>query len=226
MARQPYLPVYEDRSYVVGALVMKDRDDLMAVIGKIIALWSHVDNETGTLFSLLMGTESDAALAVFLTLRRASNQREALTAAAQFKLNGEDLLIFNALMRVYGSLEAERNMLAHGCFGRCDEDPSLLYCIEIKHNVHFIVETLSREARGDFSKDRHARLKEHLYVYRKADLVKIYVDMESFWWAVFYFDGYLRNPADKGRLAEREKLKEYPMIKSALDTPAAGKGAR
>jgi hypothetical protein len=217
MPRQPYLPAYEDRSYVVGALVMKDRDDLMAVIGKIIALWSHADNEIATLFSLLMGTESDAALAVFLTLRRASNQREALTAAAQFKLNGEDLRIFNALMRVYGSLEAERNMLAHSCFGRCDEDPSLLYCIEIKHNVHFIVETLSREARGDVSRDRHARLKEHLYVYRKADLDKIYADMESFWWAAFYFNGYLRNPIDIGRLAEREKLKEYPIIKAAID---------
>jgi hypothetical protein len=216
MPRQPYLPVYQDQSYVVGALVLKDRDDLAAPIGKIIALWSHVDNEIGTLFSLLMGTQSDAALAVFLTLRRSSNQRDALTAAAQFKLSADDLTIFNALMKVYGSLEVERNTLAHGCFGRCDEDPTLLYCIEIKHNVHFIVETLSRETRGDFSTDRHARLKEHLYVYRKADLDKLYADMESFWWAGFYFNGYLRNPTNKDRVAELDKLKEYPIMKAAL----------
>jgi hypothetical protein len=218
MPRQPYLPVYEDRPYTVGALVLKGRDDLAAAIGKPIALWSQVDNEMGNLFSLLLGTESEAALAVFLTLRRASSQREALIAAAEFKLTGEDGATFNALMKVYGSLEAERNTLAHSCFGICPQDPSLLFCIEIKHHVHFIVDTLSREARGDFSADRHAKLKEHLFVYRKADLDKLYDDMESFWWAVFYFNGYLRNPSNEGRRGEVAKLRAYPLIKAALGT--------
>src|ERR1700727_2273891 len=77
------------------------------------------------------------------------------------------------------------------------------YCIASKLNTMCI----------SSSKHCRERLKEHLYVYRKADLDKIFADMESFWWAAFYFNGYLRNPIDIGRLAEREKLKEYPIIK-------------
>jgi hypothetical protein len=216
MPRQPYLPVYQDRPYVVGAFVLKNRDDLAAPIGKIMSLWSQVDNEMGNLFSLLLGTESEAALAVFLTLRRASNQREALAEAAKYKLADDDLLTFEALSKVYGSIEKERNTLAHGCFGICETDPDLLFCIDPKDHVHFIVETLSSEARGNISKDRHARLKENMYVYRKADLHKMYQDMESFWWAAFYFNGYLRRPAEAARIAELAKLREYPLIKNVL----------
>lgn len=85
----------------------------------------------GHLFIPLLGTESDAALAVFLNLRRARNQREGLAAAARFKLVGADFGTFKALMTVYGSLEAERNTLAQSFFGICPEDANLLYCIEI-----------------------------------------------------------------------------------------------
>jgi hypothetical protein len=216
MPRQPYLPVYEDRPYVVGAFVLKNRDDLAAPIGKIMSLWSQVDNEMGNLFSLLLGTESEAALAVFLTLRRASNQLEVLAEAAKYKLEDGDLSTFKALSKVYGSLEKERNALAHACFGICETDPDLLFCIDLKAHVHFIVEALSSEARGNISTNRHARLKENMYVYRKADLDKLYQDMESFWWAAFYFNGYLRNPAEAGRIAELAKLRDYPSIKNAL----------
>jgi hypothetical protein len=216
MPRQPFLPVYADRQCVVGAFVLKDRDELAAWIGKIMSLWSQVDNEIGNLFSILLGTQSQAALAVFLTLRRASNQREALAEAARFKLQGEQQRTFDALSVVYGSLEKERNTLAHGCFGIYEQDPDLLFCIDVKDHVHFIVETLSREARGEFSADRHARLKENMYVYRRSDLEAIYNDMESFWWAAFYFNGYLRAPTDPGRIAEFEKLRTIRAIQAAL----------
>jgi hypothetical protein len=65
----------------VGALVLKERPHFGEAIGQCIAIWSYVDNEMGNLFGLLLGTESDAALEVFLSLRRFSNQRDALSAA-------------------------------------------------------------------------------------------------------------------------------------------------
>jgi hypothetical protein len=68
----------------------------------------------GNLLGLLLGTESDAALEVFLSLRRSSGQKDALNAVSKHKLKNNDLLTFRALMRVYSSLEAERNALAHG----------------------------------------------------------------------------------------------------------------
>jgi hypothetical protein len=69
-------------------------------------------------------------------------------------------LAFNAMLVVYGSLEAERNDLAHGCFGVCDEDPTILFWIHVKDYVWFQTEVLSKESRGEIAEDRHARLKQ------------------------------------------------------------------
>jgi hypothetical protein len=77
MPRQPYLPRFADLPYSIGALVPKERPYLCEAIGKCIAIWTHVDNEMGGLFSLLLGTQSEAALEVFLFLRQARDQRAA-----------------------------------------------------------------------------------------------------------------------------------------------------
>lgn len=204
----------------MGALVLENRPEFCAAIGKCIALWGQVDNEMGNLLGLLLGTESDAALEVFLSLRRSSGQKDALNAASKHKLKGDDLLTFRALMRVYSSLEAERNALAHGCFGISDDDPSVLYWVDIKDHVHFQVEVLSKESKGDVSADRHARLKENMFVYRVADLQSLYDQMKELWWALFYFNGYLRAPANAGRIAELTKLRTFPQVSRALSEAA------
>ncbi len=185
-------------------------------VGKCIVIWGQVDNEMGNLFGLLLGTDSAAALEVFLSLRRFSTQREALQSAAKHKLQGQTLSLFVALVSVYGSLERERNALAHGCFGICPEDETILYWTEVKEHVHFQVEVLSQEAKGLVGGDRHKKLKEAMFVYRLSDLEEIYREMEEFWWAMFYFNGYLRAPENAGRIAEYEKLFEMPRIKAIL----------
>src|SRR5262245_49860351 len=112
MARQPFLPVYANESYAVGFENLEGRPKFAELVGKCIALWSYVENEMGTILGLLLGTDSEATLEVFLTLRRSSSQREALAAAAKHKLTGDHHLAFQALMVVYKSLEAQRNDLA------------------------------------------------------------------------------------------------------------------
>ena len=170
----------------------------------------------GNLLGILLGTDSAAALDVFLTLRRASNQREALDAAAKHKLQGRDLATYQALLKAYASLESQRNALAHGCFGICPDDSSLLLWIDIKNHVHFQVEVLSNESHGVVEDDRHRRLKENMFVYRSKDLDELYNEMEQFWWAGFYFNGYLRQPGAPGRIAEHDKLRDFPTIKTFL----------
>ncbi|MDR6395904.1 hypothetical protein [Herbaspirillum seropedicae] len=218
MPRQPYLPTFKHLNFAVGALVLKDRPEHCAAIGKCLSIWGQVDNEMGNLFALLLGTESAAALEVFLSLRRSSNQREALESAAKYKLTGGDLLLFQALLSVYGSLEKERNGLAHGCFGVCPDDPSILFWIDIKDHVHFQTATLAKEIRGEFSEtdDRHAHLKERLYVYRLPDLETLYLQMEEFWFSMFYFNGYLRFPNDPGRINEMQRVRQFPKIVETL----------
>lgn len=218
MSRQPYLPTFQHLNYAVGALVLKNRPEHCAAIGKCITIWGQVDNEMGNLFGILLGTESAAALEVFLSLRRFSTQREALQAASKYKLTGDDLAIFQAILAVYGALEKERNCLAHGCFGISNDDPSVLFWIEVKEHVHFQTEVHSKVSKGEFlpTDDRHARLKENMYVYRLSDLENLYQQMEEIWWAAFYFNGYLREPGNLARKEEINRIKEFPQVKTAL----------
>lgn len=182
MPRQPYLPNFQHLNYSVGALVLKDRPELCAAIGRCIAIWSHVDNDMGMIFASMVGIESDVALEVFLSLRRSNNQREALNTAAKFKLKADDFSAFQATLSVYSSLEAQRNSLAHGCFGTSPDDPTVLFWIDVKDNVHFIAEVISKESRGEIAEDRHSRLKQNMFVYRLSDLDSLYSEMEEFWW--------------------------------------------
>ena len=223
MTRQPYLPTFQHLNYSIGALVTKERPALCEAVGKIIALWSHVDNEIGCLFGLLLGTESDAALHVFLSLRRSSSQREAIGVAADLSITGKELLACQAIMLVYKSLEAQRNDLAHGCLERIAPDnENILFWIDLKHHVHFQTETLTQEGKGIFQADRHKRLKENLFVYRLADLNALHAQMEEFWYAAFYFNGYLREPHNPGRAEEFQRLCSYPQIQQKLSQLNAG----
>lgn len=216
MARQPFLPAFEHLQYAVGALVLNNRPELTSAIGSCIAIWSQVDNEMGNLFGILLGTDSEAALEVFLSLRRSANQRDALKSAAKYKLVGEDNQFFEALMIVYASLEKERNCLAHGCFGVAANDPSVLLWIDIKDHVHFQTDILARLDRGDSIPDPHKRLKEHMYVYRKCDLAGIQEDMEQCWNAARHFNAYIRNRSGSGQLTEFKRSQSFPLIKAAI----------
>lgn len=216
MARQPFLPAFEHLQFAVGALVLNDRPALTSAIGRCIAIWSQVDNEMGNLFGILLGTDSEAALEVFLSLRRSANQRDALKSAAKYKLADEEHQFFEALMIVYASLEKERNCLAHGCFGVAANDPSILLWIDIKDHVHFQTDILARLNRGDSVPDPHKRLKEHMYVYRSSDLGSIQEDMEQCWNAARHFNTYLRNRSGPRQLIEFKHSQSFPLIKAAL----------
>ena len=196
--------------------MLKERPAFCASIGNCIAIWTHVDSEMGNLFGVLLGTDSEAALEVFLTLRRSSNQREALQAAAKFALSGNELIAFQSIFSIYKYLEIQRNDLAHGCFGICPEDSSILFWIEVKHHVHFQMEVLSRESKGHFALDRHARLKDHMFVYRDKDLQVLYDEMEQFWWTIFYFNGYLRDPNNTGRKDEFTRICDFPRMRNEM----------
>ena len=216
MPRQPYLPTFSKLRYSVGALMAKERPALFSQIGTCIAIWNQVDNEMGCLFAILLNTQSDAALEVFLTLRRAANQTEALKSAARYRLDEREKEIFEALVRVYTSLESERNALAHGCFGICPDDQSILFWIATKEHVHFQTEVAALTSRGEIPQDLHKRLKENMYVYRESDLAATYEKMEKFWWAIFYFNGYLREPSNPGRIEELERLRNIDLVKAEL----------
>ena len=214
MPRQTFLPAFNHLQYTVGARVLKNRPNLASAIGRCIALWSQVDNEMGVLFGTFLGADSEAAMEVFLTLRRSSNQIEALKAASKYCLNEEEMKYFMVLMRLYKSLEAQRNSLAHGCFGTAANDEDVLLWIEVKHHVQFQSEALANEKNGIHLSDPHERMKENLFVYRIGDLNALEDEMDQFWEASLYFNAYLREKSGKTKSNHRERINNFQIIKN------------
>jgi hypothetical protein len=227
MPRQPYLPTFAGIRYSIGFQAIDDRPDLAESIGKVIALWSWVDNEIAGLFGILLTTGSEAAHRVFSILRRWATQREALDAAAEFRLAGDELDVYRALIIEYGSLERERNYLGHGCFGTCPDDKELLFVISLEHHTLWQADILPKHYRGEIPADSHEGLKKNLFVYRKADLEKLHSQMQQLWWDLFHFNGYLRTPKSPGRVAEFRKLFASPHIRQRIasqkQTPSQSK---
>lgn len=214
MPRQPFLPTFNHLQYAVGARVLKDRPNLASAIGRCIALWSQVDNEMGVLFGIFLGADSEAAMEVFLTLRRSSNQIEALKAASKYCLREEEMEYFEIMMRLYRSLEAQRNSFAHGCFGIAANDEDILLWIEVKHHVHFQSEALANENNGVHLSDPHKRLKENMFVYRIEDLKALENEMDQFWEASLYFNAYLREKLGKTKSNHWERINNFQIIKN------------
>lgn len=221
---QPYLPTFSSKRYIVGFEAIKDRPALAAAIGRCIGIWSYVDNELQGLFGVLLGVDSAAAHGVFVALRRWSQQRDALEAAAKGRgLSSDEATVYSALLAEYGALEAQRNKyLCHGCFGVCPDDEDLLFVINVGHHVLWQADTLPKHLKGSIPADSHEALKKHMYVYRMSDLETLLSQMEQLWWDMFYFNGYLRAPHDAGRVAKFRKLVESPRIQQRA---ASGKTA-
>lgn len=216
MPRIPLSQIKVSQHWAIGALVIRDKPELLAPIGKCIAIWGQVDNEMGNLFSLLLGADTDAAVQVFLTIRRAANQIKAVQVAADHKLSGRDRQIFDTLMQFYVRVEEQRNLLAHGCYGYIESDPPALLWVSIRDHVHFQAETLPKLARNESTEKEKEWLRQRTYVYTLETLEALYQEMEDVWWAMFYFNCYLRDPHPAGKQIELEKLRQLPSIGIAV----------
>src|SRR5690348_8079478 len=106
----------------IGTHALERRPHFASLIGHLISAWSHVEGELGLLFGALVGLESDAAQRVFALIRRASNQRDAVSAAAEARLSGADLELVRALLVEHRALEGYRNSVAHSVFGVCEDE--------------------------------------------------------------------------------------------------------
>lgn len=186
---QPYLPQFQHHRYSVGLTALTDRPKFAEAIGQCLGMWPNVENALVNLFALLMGAESPIAHKVFVTLRRRSNQREALDAVAFEKLSGDDLSYYRAIMGSCTGLEKRRNDLAHSCFGYSIDDSSLLLAIKLEDHAAWHVPVSMGITTGSLD-----GLFKKLMVYKLPELEELRASMEECWWDIVHFTNYLRIP--------------------------------
>ena len=97
----------------------------------------------------------------------------------------------------------------------CAEDEDLLFVVNVQHHVLWQADVLPKLASG-VSVQPHLGLLEGTYVYRLSDLERLHAQMEQLWWDMFYFNGYLRDRTNPGRIAEFQKVFTSPHIQQGI----------
>lgn len=213
MSRQPFLPAFKDKFYGIGVDSGAERPEMMSLIGQCIAAWSHVELTMALVLAALLKTNTDAAMAVYLVLRRHADQRSAIQNAARIVLSDGDFDVLMAILALHKQADGERNDLAHGIFGVMDEVPDALLWTNISDHSHFLTEVYAGKAP---SGDSHKRLRQTMFVYKKADIERILNNIKSVRRMLFEFECYIRTPMHAGTAEQYRQLCASPRIQQEL----------
>lgn len=135
MPRKVFLDtVPPETAYYINSDCLAARPELASVLARCMATWSQIEVELSLTLAAILDTRTDAGVAVYLSIKTANTQRDALRNAALATLGGDELRAFNAVMSLHNALTPERNNLAHGIFGVMPDHPqSLIWISSAKH---------------------------------------------------------------------------------------------
>lgn len=224
MPRQPLSYVRRDAETLFLTNALERRPELAVLIAQCIATWSEVEAQMALLLSAIMKAHERPAAAVFLSIRNARAQREAMVAAAESELDGRELEMFRAIMIVYQALEAQRSDLAHGIFAISDDLPDSIVWMHAKDYVFGALETITGLLRERPPVVRGAR-KEAEFVYRKGDLESLRNQIMELAGAIFSLTIFLhvpRNMSVEAAETEFQRLYTSPQIQQALSRLRGG----
>jgi len=223
MPRKPYPRSYPAPIY---GIAHPERMTRMAEgVGRCIMMFSYVDWIMALVLAAVMKAESEASVAIFLTLRNARAQRDLLIAAAEMTLFDEDKEAFDALVKVYASLQAQRADVAHGVFGLAPETEDEAAWIETKDLSKHWLDVFHRPGtplgdiglrRDEKERREQERLVERSSVYRVTDLAQLERDIKELWEAGFHFYAYLRYSPGAFSDESFQKLCDVPLIAREL----------
>jgi hypothetical protein len=174
MARKAFLDVMPPATgYYINSDCLADRPELASIIARCLATWSQVDVELSLTLAAILDSRTDAGVAVYLSIRGANAQRDALRSAASTSLSGDHLRVFNAVMLLHQVLVRDRNDLAHGIFGVMPEHPECLIWIPSAKHAAWLTRANQRGWSLEFDPDPHEPLRKELFVYTLADLLEL-----------------------------------------------------
>jgi hypothetical protein len=172
---------------------------------------------------VLLGGDSEAAVAIFSTLQNARARRDVLNAAADVRLRDRRRELLDAVLSVVGSAEKERNSLAHGVFGVSAALPNSVLWIESKNIAIWDLGTSLKE---NIASADHQELAKDIFVYDLADLHKVHEQIKVTWTTITEFVQYIiypppiPSPTDDARY---HQLCNLPLLAPALVQMRSGK---
>jgi len=198
MSRQPFLPfLLRNRSgqFNVGTHALQQRPEIELLIAHCLMAWPPAEAEMALLLAHLLGAEqSEAALAVFQSLRRSSAQRDAISEAARTTISDANQELLNAILNAHKAVESERNALTHGHFGTY----SLLLDGIVWMDTKSYIDTKVRGELGHQVMSEHflEKMYSKVYVYKASDVQTSFEDIKDIADIWNKFTHYLRVQPD------------------------------
>lgn len=185
----------------------------MALVGQCLGAWSQVDLNMALILGALLKTDNDAAIAVYLVVRRHANQRQAIEGAASVALKDEALQVLQAILAIHKTIDGDRQDLAHGLFGTIAHEPDALTWISLSDHAHFLTNLYRAMSQPKLS---YRDVRTALFVYKKSDLQSILTSIIELNDLALRFGWYLRErPSPKGEERFRQ-LHALPRIQQEI----------
>jgi hypothetical protein len=165
--------VPSETAYYINSDCLAARPELASVIARCMATWSQIEVELSLTLAAILDTRTDAGVAVYLSIKAANTQRDALRNAALTTLGGDELRAFNAVMSLHNALTPERNNLAHGIFGVMPDHPQSLIWLSSAKHAAWLTRANQRAWNLEFDPDPHSPLRKELFIYTLDDLLEI-----------------------------------------------------
>jgi hypothetical protein len=224
MPRQPLPRNLRRESYAIASLGMERRPEVASLIGQCLMHWPNIELQMALLLGVFLDATNEAAVAVYLSLRAGRVRQDAINAAANIVLNGDVLDLYRAIIAFQRPIEAQRNDLAHGCFGVMDALPDGVLWMESQHAANFMLNFWNKIEHStptgppiptsQEEKDRiHEGNLSRLFVYRKADIEQLLQDITALWRTLGSFIYFLRNSRPQNIYDE---LCNEPHVKTEL----------
>jgi hypothetical protein len=218
MPRQPFLPSYAKFDLIYGPAHIKSKPQIAEAVGRCLMTWSYVDWQMAILLAALMKANSEASVAIFLTLRNARAQRDVLVAAADMTLTGSNKETFDAIMLLYGGLQSQRADIAHGIFGSIAGNEEVMPWIETKNLSKDWIEKFYKPTLTDAPQppDDKIAQKQYSYIYKLSDLERFESEITQLWGVVFSFAVYLQYPDSSSASETLRSQCSWPQMVQAL----------
>jgi hypothetical protein len=168
---------------------LQENPELGALVADAIARWSLIESGLNRILVTLLGAQAAPSFAMFSALVSTRARLEALNAAANTVLSGEDLEMFTAAYEISRTQEKDRIKLAHWNWGHSPQVPNALLLAKpdvlSEHYIRVAKQRANFKAIGTFDipadeLDSYFMFDlDQVYVYRKPDLERIVRDFKE-----------------------------------------------
>jgi hypothetical protein len=118
-----------DLHFVVSD-AMVQRPKLAVLVAETIATWAQLECSLGVILAVILETEAQTGLAMFLSLTSSNNQMAIVSSAAKAKLTIADEELFSAIMKLVRTAAKDRHRFAHWCWAYTSRLPEALLLLD------------------------------------------------------------------------------------------------